>query len=55
VGVEHRIPVVDLHAELKRATERGFLWWDFVHPTSFGHRLIAEALVPHVLDATAQR
>jgi len=46
-----RIPVVDLHTELKLAPGRGFLWWDFVHPTSFGHGLIAEALVPYVLGA----
>lgn len=49
VAAEHAIPVVDVHRELERSAGRGFLWWDFVHPTSFGHRLVAEALLPAVL------
>ncbi len=42
------VPLVDLHALLKARGDAGFLWWDPVHPTSFGHRLIAEALAPAV-------
>lgn len=44
------IPVVDLHRALAAQAPRGFLWWDHVHPTSFGHRLIAETLLPAVLE-----
>lgn len=43
------VPVVDLHAALAAEVERGFLWWDPVHPTTLGHRLIAETLLPAVL------
>lgn len=43
------VPLVDAHAQLKRDADRGFLWWDYVHPTSFGHRLIAEAIFPELI------
>ena len=33
---------------LKRQIDRGLLWWDFVHPTSFGHQLIADFLTPRI-------
>ncbi len=49
VAAERGIEVLDLHQEIARHSGRGFLWWDFVHPTSFGHRLLAEALAPAVL------
>jgi lysophospholipase L1-like esterase len=48
VGAARGVPVIDLHAEVRKADSRGFLWWDLVHPTSFGHRVIAEALAPVV-------
>jgi len=38
------IPVANVFQALKEQYRTGFLWWDFVHPTSHGHRLIAEAL-----------
>jgi lysophospholipase L1-like esterase len=41
-------PVVDLHAGVAAMLGRGFLWWDLVHPTSFGHRTIARLLVPEI-------
>ena len=42
------VPLVDTHAYLAERYDTGILWWDFVHPTSYGHRLIAEALAPAV-------
>jgi lysophospholipase L1-like esterase len=51
VGEARGIPVVDVHAYLKERRGAGFLWWDFVHPTSLGHGLIAEALEPAVRAA----
>lgn len=50
VAEAQRVPVVDLHRALAAQAQRGFLWWDHVHPTSFGHRLIAETLLPAVLE-----
>lgn len=48
VAERHGTPMLDLHGQLSAATDRGLLWWDFVHPTSFGHRLLGTALVPPV-------
>ncbi len=50
VAERHGIPLVDLNPVLNRKIEEGFLWWDFVHPTSFGHRLIAEILFDEVVQ-----
>jgi len=50
VGIRHGVPVVELHAFLKTKYDCGFLWWDSVHPTSFGHRLIADCILG-ALDA----
>lgn len=44
VAERNHIPIIDLHAYLKQNYDRGFLWWDFVHLTSFGHRLAADCL-----------
>jgi lysophospholipase L1-like esterase len=48
VAAMGKIPIVNVHQALKARSSAGLLWWDFVHPTSFGHRLIAEALWPVV-------
>jgi lysophospholipase L1-like esterase len=42
------VPVVDMHAHLAGQEDRGFLWWDSVHLTSFGQRLFAERLLPEL-------
>lgn len=47
IGRERQVPVAELHNALKQHYDDGFLWWDYVHCTSFGYRLMAE----HVLDA----
>lgn len=41
----------DLSRQLIQAEQAalGFIFWDKIHLTSFGHRLAAEALAPHVL------
>jgi lysophospholipase L1-like esterase len=53
VGKTHEIPVVDVHTYMREQAHRGLAWWDVVHPTSFGHSLIAEALVPHIVALAA--
>jgi lysophospholipase L1-like esterase len=44
VAARHGSPVVDLHAYLASQRDAGLLWWDFVHLTGFGQRLVAERL-----------
>ena len=43
-GYEEGVPVIDVHGRLLRSMRKGYLWWDFVHPTSFGHRLIGDMI-----------
>jgi len=44
VGHEEGVPVIDAHGHLLRSMGNGYLWWDFIHPTSFGHRLIGDVI-----------
>jgi lysophospholipase L1-like esterase len=51
VGAKLGIPVIDANAYLRERHDTGVLFWDYVHPTSYGHRLIAECLVSPILQA----
>ena len=48
IAEQHAVPMFDMHEYVSQQTRRGLLWWDFVHPTSFGHQVLAEALAPEV-------
>lgn len=52
-------PCLELHKLMLGRYDEGFLWWDSIHPTSFGHTLIAEylaeALQPLVANVPASR
>ncbi len=50
VARELGVPLVDLHAELARRADSGFLFWDLVHLTSYGQRLAAEILYPAIAE-----
>jgi lysophospholipase L1-like esterase len=50
IGAKYGVPVLDLHAYLATRREAGFLWWDFVHLTDFGQRLVADWLRSKLLD-----
>lgn len=39
-----QIPVIEMYDHLQGEIDSGFLWWDWVHMTSFGQRLFAEHL-----------
>jgi lysophospholipase L1-like esterase len=51
LGERYGVPVVDVHAEVARRAGEGFVWWDHVHPTSFGHALLAEILYPRLCES----
>jgi lysophospholipase L1-like esterase len=36
------VPVIDAHAWLRQRRDSGFLWWDGIHLTSYGQRLLGE-------------
>ena len=50
VAEAHNVPVVDMHAYLGRKYDEGFLWWDGVHLTDFGHQLLADELHRELLQ-----
>ncbi len=43
------LPIVDMHHHLASRRWTGFLWWDHVHLTTFGQRLLAEKLRDEIL------
>lgn len=44
VATKNQITFIDMHDHLTNLLEEGIIWWDFVHPTSFGYKLIANHL-----------
>ena len=50
LSAEKGVPFLDLHSALKRDFDTGFLWWDFVHLTSFGQRLAGNHLADFLLE-----
>jgi lysophospholipase L1-like esterase len=54
VGARHYIVVLDLQEYLEEHKDSGILWWDLVHPTSYGHQLIANKLAPAILGCAAR-
>ena len=45
VASEHSVALLDMHSRLAERYDDGFLWWDFVHLSSFGHTLFTEYLI----------
>jgi lysophospholipase L1-like esterase len=43
-------PLVDMQSQLDGRYDEGFLWWDHVHLTSFGQRLMADAVYAALVD-----
>lgn len=52
VAKERQIPLINLHGILKRNYDTGFLWWDMVHLTSYGHRLAGKFLADEITKLT---
>lgn len=48
VAAINQIPVIDLNQYLENQIDSGLLWWDFVHPTDYGHSLIAKFLLEEI-------
>ncbi len=48
VALDSGIPFVNAFEYMKMHCDDGFLFWDSDHPTSYGHRLLAECLLPQI-------
>jgi len=46
----HHVSIVDMHRYLIDHHDDGFIWWDHVHLTSFGHRLMADGLCSAIMN-----
>ncbi len=47
----HGVPLIDLHACLAKDNDEGFMWWDFVHLTTWGHKMAQACLEPSLRNA----
>ncbi len=43
------VPILDMHSYLAERYDDGFLWWDQIHLTSFGHQLFAHRLFEELI------
>jgi lysophospholipase L1-like esterase len=50
LSVEYNIPIIDINSHLNDMNNTGVIWWDFVHPTDYGHELIADYILKNVID-----
>ncbi len=48
IAEKNNIQYYNLHTYLKEKKQSGIIWWDFVHPTSYGHQLISEVVLKAV-------
>lgn len=44
------ILIIDINDYLKEKNNTGLIWWDFIHPTDYGHQLIAEYILEILIE-----
>lgn len=44
IALKNKLTFIDMHKYLASNQNNGILWWDFIHPTSYGYKLIAKQL-----------
>tara|TARA_R110000868_G_scaffold258137_10_gene515428 strand:- start:5490 stop:7109 length:1620 start_codon:yes stop_codon:yes gene_type:complete len=54
VAAKYAVPTLHLHEMIKanQNSELGVLWWDFVHYTDYGHRIVADWLTDKLMDSS---
>ena len=45
VASENQIKFIDMHAHILQHYDDGLIWWDYIHLSDFGHRLVASELL----------
>jgi lysophospholipase L1-like esterase len=55
VAARRGVPALDMHGCLTREADKGFLWWDWVHLTDYGHRLAADCLAEELSAGLERR
>jgi len=44
------INIIDINQYLAENDGRGVIWWDFIHPTDYGHQLIAKYILDNFIE-----
>ncbi len=50
LAAKNQLPLIDVSVHLQKHADDGFLYWDFVHLTDFGHALFAEKLYQEISE-----
>jgi lysophospholipase L1-like esterase len=48
IAIENDIKLIDAHKFLEKNFRNGYLWWDSVHLTSAGQKILADAIVSEI-------
>jgi hypothetical protein len=50
IAQERGVRTINLHQYLKEKEPTGILWWDDIHPTSYGHQLAGDYVYKNIQD-----
>lgn len=50
IGGEFGVPVFDPHTLIAEHRNQGILWWDYVHMTSYGQKVVGDALADWIFQ-----
>ena len=42
--------LIDINKYLKDKNDTGLIWWDYIHPTDYGHQLIVESIMKSIAN-----
>lgn len=48
IAERKQIPIINVDKYMRDQKDKGILWWDFIHPTDYGHQLIAKYLLEEI-------
>lgn len=50
IAESFEVPLLNMHQAIMPLQDTGILWWDVIHPTSYGHACLADTLAPFLSD-----
>lgn len=48
VAQKYAIPLIDAHSYMATQEQSGILWWDYVHPTTYGHQVLGTYIYQNI-------
>lgn len=52
VAEKNNLQLINTHQMMQEKNDTGQLWWDFIHPTDYGHQLLGEYIAEQLLTST---